>query len=195
MTVRFESYGPRNWLLKARAWRQRQRLQVNVWNQGNRRWNEFAAHERARVRAIREVGRSWRPELGWPDLAWAGACRSTWVGPGPCVLGRAWVRLALRPLTWVCRSSPEWLLTRGEKGKRREEEEKEERREKRGEKREIRERRRREREEKKNFECSDFPEVETRLYSVRIFRKTREVTDLSLSKIYGYHNFELQGWI
>ena len=65
-------------------------------------------------------------------------------------------------------ASPEWLLTGGEKGKRRGEEEREERREK---KRDPGEKEEREREKKIFFSSLGFSEVETRLYSVRIFRK------------------------
>ena len=82
----------------------------------------------------------------WPGMAGFGLGWCLPVAPGP----RAWVR-RLGRVAWVRRSSPEWLLTEGEKGKRRGEEEKEERREKREEKREIRERRRREKERKDFF--------------------------------------------
>ena len=128
-----------------------------------------------RVCRARESSRTSCPRGGselaaWtgPDLAWASACRPAWVA-------------GLR------RSASAGLLTGGEKGKRRGKEEREEGRE-REKKREVRERERRERGKRKFRVCSGFSEVETRLYSVRVFRKTRKVTDLPLFfKKNGYH--------
>ena len=125
--------------------------------------------------------------MAWtgPDLAWAGRI---WPGLVPTGgLGRAWVRrapgaapgCAPECVGWVAdRRASVGLLIGGEKGKRGGKEEKEEGRE-REKKREVRERERRERGKRKFRVCSGFSEVETRLYSVRVFRKTRKITDLT----------------
>ena len=107
---------------------------------GNRRRNGIAAHEKARVRAVRETGQSWRAWAGL-DLAWAGACRPAWVALGPQELGRAWVAPELAGVAADRRRERE-EKRRGRKGRKKR---------KREEKREIRERRRREKERKDFF--------------------------------------------
>ena len=121
--------------------------------------------------------------MAWtgPDLAWAGACRSAWVAPG-CVtrLGRTPSAAPGSRLcrAWVRAGDVGWAADRKREREERRKEEKEEGRE-REKKREVRERGRRERGKEKFRVCSGFSEVETQLYSVRVFRKTREITDLT----------------
>ena len=150
LTVRYESYGPRNQLPKVRTWQQRQRLQVDVCKQGNRRRNGIFAHERARVRAVRETGQSWRAWDGL-DLAWAGACRPAWVALGPRELGRAWVAPELAGVAADRRRERE-EKRRGRKGRKK--------RKKRRKERSPGERKKRER-KRKNFECA------------RVFRRSK----------------------
>ena len=86
LTVRYESYGPRNRLPKARVRRGRQRLHVDVYTRGKRRRKEVAARREARVRAETNsfraswlgLGRSW---LAWvPRLGHAHAWARRWPG-------------------------------------------------------------------------------------------------------------------
>ena len=72
-------------------------------------------------------------------------------------------------------------MGREEERKKRKKEEKK-RREERG----LGEKEKRER-KRKIFECSGFSEVETRLYSVRVFRKNTRSYRFTLYEIYGYH--------
>ena len=105
--------------------------------------------------------------LGWPDRAWAGACRPAWVASGP----RAWVR---RAPGGALGSRLELAGVAADQRRERKEERKERKKEKEKEKRRsVRERRRREekRKKKKFLECSGFSKLKTRLYSVRIFVK------------------------
>ena len=101
-----------------------------------------------------------------PDLAWAGACRSAWVAPGPCALGRAWYVARWGARLGASPSSPElagaasdWRRERKEKRRGRKERKKEEK--KRREERGPGEKEKRERKRKKKFECSGFSKVET----------------------------------
>ena len=117
-----------------------------------------------RVCRARESSRTSCPRGGselaaWtgPDLAWAGACRSAWIAPGPRALGHAWVYACVTP--GCAPETSAGLLTGREKGKRggrkkRKKEKKERRKERSG-------REKGEREEKENFECA------------RVFRRSK----------------------
>ena len=125
-------------------------------------------------RSVSKLGRTWCVARWAARLVRAAlGC----VAPGP----RAWVRRLVR------RSSPEQLLTGGEKGKRRGEEERKERKKrKRGEKREVRERRERGR-EKKISSARIFRRSKSDYIAFGFFYKNTKNYQFTLYKIYGYH--------
>ena len=105
LTVCIRSYGARNWLPKAREWRQWQLFWVGVHERGNRWWKEVTTMKRVRVQAERNwPGLNW-PKLGqiWPGMAGSGQGWVTpaWIGshqPGASWL--AWPLVGLARASW-----------------------------------------------------------------------------------------------